>query len=262
MRGSEHVSVAVLTTGGALWLMNGQMDVSGPAVAAMGAAAIGALVPDIDHPKAWISNRIPASLFGLGVTVLAAYGIMRWSAQGASSQMFGPMFVGLADMMVPLLSWAWLAVAVGLVLLVVSMIIASVVEHRGATHSLAAGAVVTCIALIAFAFAGRPTIGLWFGWGFLTHLLTDALTPMGCPALLWPWHPGGSRWSIPKPAMRPMTVPGAQQSATPSTNTSVGANGDGGLAQPVEDLPRHVTTGLAQDVLAPSDLEGGRQEVS
>ncbi len=261
MRGPEHVSVAVLTTGGALWLMNGQMDLSGPAVAAIGAAAIGALVPDIDHPKAWISNRIPGSLIALGLMTLLGFWFVGWTVRRDPSQMFGPVFTGMLDAVRPHLGWAWLALAIGIALLVASMVIAAMVEHRGPTHSLSVGFGLTLVALVGFAIIGRPALGLWFGWGYLTHLLTDAMTPMGCPAFLWPWRPGDSPfWRTPKPAIRPMTVPGAQETATPSTNTSVGANGDSGLAQPVEDLSIHMTTGFAEDVLAPSDLNSGRQD--
>lgn len=261
MRGPEHVSVAVLTTGGALWLMNGQMDVSGPAIAAVGVAAIGALVPDIDHPKAWISNRIPGSLILFGLMTLLGFWFVGWTVRRDPSQMFGHLFTRMLDAVRPHLGWAWLALAIGIALLVASMVIAAMVEHRGPTHSLGVGFGLTLVALVGFAVVGRPALGLWFGWGFLTHLLTDAMTPMGCPAMLWPWRPGDSpMWSNPKPAIRPMKVPGAQQSATPSTNTSVGAVGDGGLARPVEDLSIHMTTGFAEDVLAPSDLNSGRQD--
>lgn len=237
VRGSEHVSVAVLTSSGALWLMNGQLDLSAPAVAAVSAAAIGSLVPDIDHPQAWISNRIPATLLSLGGMALGWYWFVGWYSQRNPSQMFGPMYEEMANMMAPLLGWAWLAVAVGIALLVASLVIARLVKHRGPTHSVSAGAALALIATIGFAIFGHPTIGLWFGWGYLTHLLTDMITPMGCPALLWPWRPGDlTRLSVPKPALTPMTRPGAKETMSPSRNTSADACPSRASLVGVEDL--------------------------
>jgi membrane-bound metal-dependent hydrolase YbcI (DUF457 family) len=266
MRGSEHVAFAALTTGLGLYALNhGRIDLSVPAIAAVSVAAIASLVPDIDHPRAWISNRIPATLIAGGLAALLGYWIMQLTTPKSGRPAISTALAKpLLEASRPLLGWAWLAVAMGAALLLIGMIVANSVEHRGETHSLTVGASLSLIALIGFAIAGQPaTLGLWFGWGYLSHLLTDSMTNTGCPALLWPWNGGGrATLRTAKPAFQPMTRPGAQETGTPSPTTSAVANGDGELAQPVEDLQSHMTTGFAKDVLAPSDLEAGQQSES
>jgi membrane-bound metal-dependent hydrolase YbcI (DUF457 family) len=89
----------------------------------------------------------------------------------------------------PFLGWAWLAIVVSIMLFAASRFIGSVVEHRGPTHSFTVGAALSLIVCLGFAIAGQTwTLGLWFGWGYLSHLLADGITQMGCPAILWPWQ--------------------------------------------------------------------------
>ncbi len=218
MRGSEHVSFAVVTTGGALWLMNGQFDLNTYAAAAISAAAVGSLVPDIDHPKAWISNRIPASLLGLGLAGLGLYAYAAWTVARGDTSMGAAMIAPMADLLRPILGWAWLSVALGVVLLAASIVIANIVEHRGPTHSLAVGLALTLIAVVGFAISPLAwTLGLWFGWGYLSHLLADLITPMGCPSLLWP--AGSTSLTVRMPRNSAVTEPHATPSATPSVGT-------------------------------------------
>lgn len=64
--------------------------------------------------------------------------------------------------------------------------------HRGATHTLPA------VALVAAAvwFATRDVnLTAAAGWGYLSHLIGDTLTPMGVP-WLWPVQRLGSRLSV------------------------------------------------------------------
>ena len=224
MRAPEHVSIAVVTTGGLLFALNGfEFDVTAQTAAAVGVAAIGSLVPDIDHPQAWISNRIPATLVASGGGVLLSYAIANWMLGRETSQSMGSALMGpLAEMMRPLLGLAWVALASGIALLVVSIVVARTLGHRGPTHSLAINAALTVVAVIVFAITGPSwTLGLWFGFGYLTHLLADMLTPMGCPSFLWPAGEGLPR--IPLPQSQPMTRPGAQEIGTPSQITSTAA---------------------------------------
>lgn len=188
MRGPEHVTFAVLTTGGVLWLTSqGQLDLAA-AAAAMGAAGIGALAPDIDHKQAWISARIPVSMIVLGgaFLLLRAYGawlIARDAADGVAAVLAVP----LLEYSTLLVGWAWLALMVGLALVLTSWIVRLVAGHRGPTHSLAIAAAATVVACSVLAVVRLPVeLGLWFGWGYLSHLLTDGLTPKRCPSLLWP----------------------------------------------------------------------------
>ncbi len=188
MRGPEHVSIAVATTGGALWLMSGQMDLSAYALSAMSIAGIGSLVPDIDHPQAWISNRIPASLLAGGIVTLGSYKYLDWSkSRGGSSGIVAGLIPPLVAMMKPFMPLAWFAIAIAISLLATSIILTLLVEHRGPTHSLLVGFGLTMGITLGLVISGAPwMLGLWFGWGFLTHLLADMTTSMGCPSILWP----------------------------------------------------------------------------
>ena len=171
---------------------SGELTMSGPVIAAATSAAIGSLVPDIDHPNAWISNRIPGTLAGFGLLFLAWFGFGNWyvSTVGAAS-IGASLWIPLISGSRSLISWAVLASAIGIVLFVAAHIVAKVTEHRGQTHSLSVGAVLTLVACVGFAVAGQSwALGMWFGWGYLTHLLADLITPMGCPALLWPLGAG------------------------------------------------------------------------
>ncbi|MBW3609155.1 MAG: metal-dependent hydrolase [Actinobacteria bacterium] len=78
------------------------------------------------------------------------------------------------------------ALAVGTILRLPMIVVALAARHRGATHWLLTGAVVTA-ALTALAAALSPTlappIGLGVALGYVTHLLADACTPHGAPLL-------------------------------------------------------------------------------
>lgn len=180
--------LAALTTGGALFALgHGQVEMAAPALAVVAAAALGSLVPDIDHPKAWISSRIPLTLIAYGLVFLMWFGFSNWYASGLRPTVIGAsLWISLVDMSRPLLGWAVLALVLGVALLALASTVAAIVEHRGPTHSLGACAVLTLMACVGCAVAGQPlTLGAWFGWGYLSHLLADLATPMGCPALLW-----------------------------------------------------------------------------
>jgi len=138
----------------------------------------------------------------------------------------------MADMLRPLLGLAWVALATGAALLIVSIIIANVLEHRGPTHSLAVNVVLTVMATIVFAITGPSwTLGLWFGFGYLTHLLADMTTRMGCPSILWP---AGTGMRVPVPTS--MTRPGVQEIGAPSQTTSTVTSGSHPSIGGSEDL--------------------------
>ena len=93
----------------------------------IGAAMLGALLPDIDHPGSWLGRR----------------------------------------------------------LMPVSMLLSSLIGHRGLTHSLIA--VVAMVAVIYwFSDVANATV-LALAVGYLSHLGADAVTNSGIPAL-WPWR--------------------------------------------------------------------------
>ena len=208
MRGSEHITVAVATTAGAVWFFMGRSGDAtlGIYAATSGAAAIGALAPDIDHPKSLISNGLPARLFALGLCMLLLVtvgGVML--SQQAGDTLGAAMLTPIIEAVRPFIGWAWALVLVAITLLAVSHVVSSLFEHRGPTHSLAAAAAFTLFACIGFALAGQPwLLGLVVGWGYLSHLMTDAITPMGLPAVLWPWVP--CRPTTPSPPYDPQMV--------------------------------------------------------
>lgn len=129
--------------------------------AALAAAGIGALLPDLDRPGSLAGRLVPGSSLGR---------IGRFAA-GALLAYLGWMERDRAVLICGLLVAA-----------------AGALEHRGFLHSLAA-------LVLAWWAAGRIGVGaepaLALGWG--SHLALDLLTPAGVP-LLWPW---GRRFSLP-----------------------------------------------------------------
>ncbi|MEW5931979.1 MAG: metal-dependent hydrolase [Bacillota bacterium] len=129
--------------------------------AALGVAAAGSLLPDLDCPGSLAGRFVPGSSLGR-VGRLAAGALLGY------------------------LGWAKgdrVALACGVLLAVVGLL-----EHRGLLHSLAAlGFAVWAVGRVA------PGTGpaLAVGWG--SHLALDLLTPAGVP-FLWPW---GRRFSLP-----------------------------------------------------------------
>lgn len=235
MRGPEHLAFAVVTTGGALFAVShGHVEIAAPAVAVVAAAGVGSLVPDIDHPQAWISNRIPATLLAFGLVFVLGVKFAEWSvAHGGAMGLGAALGTPLLSTFRPQLGWAWLAMTLGIVLLAVAMLVAAFVEHRGPTHSLTVGVALAAVVCIGVAIAGQPwTLGLWFGWGYLSHLLTDMITPMGCPAFLWPWREGDrATWRGSVPTSMPKTRPVALDTRSPTRNAAANAVGESTSAE-------------------------------
>jgi len=129
--------------------------------AALAAAGIGALLPDLDCPGSLAGRFVPGSSLGR---------IGRFAA-GA---------------LLAYLGWVRHDRAVLICGLLVAA--AGVLEHRGFLHSLAALAL-TWWAVGRIGVDAEPALAL--GWG--SHLALDLLTPAGVP-LLWPWS---RRFSLP-----------------------------------------------------------------
>lgn len=217
MKGPDHAMIAAATTAGAVWLLTrGSEEATFAAYASASAAAgIGALVPDIDHPKSLISSGIPSRLLALGgvAVMLVTVGdflLGREKTPSLSSALLMPTI----DAVRPYLGWAWLVIGLAVALLVASLVASIFLEHRGPTHSYVAAAAASAGATIAALIAGQSwLLGLCFLWGYVSHLLTDALTPMGLPFALWPWN------EAPVPALAaahrspavPMTTPVPQE---------------------------------------------------
>jgi len=185
------MAVAAATTAGAVWLVVGRTgDASlGLYAVTAGAAAVGALIPDIDHPHALLSKRIPLGLFAAGTMVLGLVSLGGHMVSRQGSDTLGSvMITPMVEAARPFIAWAWVLVLMAILLPAASSVASSVLGHRGPAHSLAAAAMVTVVACLGLALAGQPwSLGLVVGWGFLSHLIADATTKMGLPALLWPW---------------------------------------------------------------------------
>ncbi len=146
--------------------------------------AVGALVPDIDHPRSTVSRGVPqrllraAARIALPLVVITALSVALGYSELADDAR------GLGR---PLLGFAGLLALLACVLVLVSLLFAHVFGHRGATHSLAFAVGAGLFAAAACARAGlSPWYGALFGLGWLSHLVVDALGRRGLPSLLWP----------------------------------------------------------------------------
>lgn len=148
-------------------------------------AGVGALAPDLDHPRSTASSGLPRKLMSQAVQIAApliimvvVFGLFGSKSTGAS------IFSAFA----PLLSFsAWL-LGLSVLFFGASGIIRATTGHRGATHSFVFCAVAMLVACVVSAVLSRPVwFGLAFGWGWLTHLGADALTHMGLPSVFWPF---------------------------------------------------------------------------
>ncbi len=138
-------------------------------------SAVAATWPDIDHPDAWVSRRARPALALAGAAVaLLALGEARTPAELAALLALGGL---VGHLLGGALLWG-LRRAVG--------------GHRGATHSLLAPG------LLLLAWAAQMGTGGWgwlpvlLAWGWLLHILGDAVTPAG-------WRPLAP---LPGPALR------------------------------------------------------------
>lgn len=186
MRGRTHLLIGVGSTVVALWVLRAGGEGVDPVTAVLGvvAAAAGSLAPDLDHGGSTASRRIPRKLAFEAVGVLApvfagaalasTYVQPSWGA--AIVEALGPVIrVGL-----------WLLLPAAL-LVGLSVLVRAVSGHRGMTHSLAFASCAGVGASVLCAHAGLSwVIGACLGWGWVTHLLADALTGRGVPHLLWP----------------------------------------------------------------------------
>lgn len=164
---------------------------------AAGAAAAGSLAPDLDHPFSKASFGIPTALLSYGGVFLL---VAEFQRRSASPQLFDLALLGEGYFVA-----ARLAVAVGLILLISSLLFGLLFSHRGPVHSLAFGIGVTGAFTVGLAILGAP-LWLWapFAWGWIAHLLADATTPHGIPCLLWPFGSGIAEQYMLVPRTRPV----------------------------------------------------------
>lgn len=181
LRGRQHISIGVGTTAlaiGVTQVADAGVDVRVMAPSLV-AAAIGSLGPDLDHPGSIASMSIPVTLITYGGVFLAARG---WEASRPEA-----LPIVLSAFGAEWVTGAWAAIAVGIGLIAVSMVLGAAFGHRGIVHSVAFGAGVAALVAVALAAVDAPVqLALPFAWGWLAHLLADAVTPAGLGKLLWP----------------------------------------------------------------------------
>ncbi len=189
MNGTAHFLIGGASTALGLWGAQrlGLPVETGAIVIGAATGAASALIPDIDHPHSTISRGLPRRFLRVGFTLLLIpLGLALVSFIRESDGTASGLIHSLAN--TPFYQWGVWIILPPLFLMGLSFLISHVFGHRGATHSLVFTAGATLIAMVCcLIFHVSWEYGLIFGWGWLSHLLADAITPEGLPSLLWPF---------------------------------------------------------------------------
>jgi membrane-bound metal-dependent hydrolase YbcI (DUF457 family) len=150
--------------------------------------SLGSLFPDIDHPRSTISRTIPGVLFGIGLAILL-FPVVSAMIPAAFEDFRSASNIFQFLHQLPLTRLGLLLVILAVAIKVTSAIISACFGHQGAIHSLVFAAGATILAIVVCV---RSDVAWWyglpFGWGWLSHLLADAITEMGLPSLFWPFQ--------------------------------------------------------------------------
>lgn len=156
-----------------------------PLAAGLGVTALGSIAPDIDHPRSMISSTLPKHLFKFGsrLLLLISMPVLITLASRRRYNLMDPGQLLQQDIFRLLLIITLGAAG----LFTLSRLVNAFLKHRGPIHSpiFSAGIILVVTFLIAVFIPGWWWMGLTFGWGWLSHLAADSLTPAGIP-LLWP----------------------------------------------------------------------------
>ena len=148
MKAGSHLVVGAAAGWLAVWALQSagtavpaDVFLAGPLV-----AALGALVPDIDHPGSTVSRRVPRRLTHWALRVAAPVGLV----VAVSLALHQSWVAGkAAEAGEPLLRLAGLLMLPAVVIVAASLLASGLLGHRGATHSLlfalVAGAIVAAI---------------------------------------------------------------------------------------------------------------------
>jgi membrane-bound metal-dependent hydrolase YbcI (DUF457 family) len=153
------------------------------------ATAAGSIATDLDHPSSFVSNTIPTRFIRVALAVLAIPILAALATLLGTRDMAGTLGTFTALVWgVNFLRWAAIALGASLGLMILSLLLYKSLHHRGPLHSLLITAGVTLAVCTAFALFGASwTWGLFFGWGWLWHILADGLTEQGVP-FFWPFN--------------------------------------------------------------------------
>ena len=187
---TEHILIGVGAAG--LAILAGQaLGFSCPTTSTLltgaGVIAAGAIAVDIDHPRSYVSSGLPLDILDRLLPLVVFVAVL------AAALLAGRDTKGLIGLLQT--SWVKLALTVvglALALMLASWLIAGTLGHRGPLHSLAfsVGITVVAVGVLLFLVPGFSWWwGLWFGWGWLSHVLSDGLTRYGVPF----WWPFSSR---------------------------------------------------------------------
>jgi inner membrane protein len=150
MQGKTHVLIGTAAS----VLLIGKFGFK-PDILAIAAAAVGSLIPDIDHPKSMINQKIlPVNNKLMKILAYAGGGaFLLYKNMGLRS---------------PLLTM------IGIFLIMVGLS-----HHRGFTHSIIGTAAVSAIVFMLFKSYGMENVRIAFIIGMISHLVADYFTTGG-----------------------------------------------------------------------------------
>jgi membrane-bound metal-dependent hydrolase YbcI (DUF457 family) len=219
INGGQHAGIAAGSTIVIGWGMQRLgADVGSPVLLTAAVVAVaGSLAPDLDHPHSLASFTIPSALLAYGGGFLL---MMRISPTLPKPQLIGPILSALPPIYTEA---AWVAVAAGLVLLLVAFVLGSTFGHRGLVHSVGFGLIATLVFMCVTLLLGAPAWwALVFAWGWATHLAADATTHDGLPDVLWPIGSGLLHLDLRAP-VRPVMPPPESMAVRPPATTVLAA---------------------------------------
>lgn len=181
--GAGTVGLGILA---AEWMGMPQITASGLGMGVVLTAA-GAIATDLDHPKSFISHSIPSRLLRIALAILTIPTLAFFAtllttpgSQGVWGH-FTDLLLGMA-----ILRWSLIAVGGCIGLMGLAWLLYKSLHHRGALHSLAFTLAITLSLCAIFISLGQAWVwGLFFGWGWLWHILADGMTKDGVP-FFWP----------------------------------------------------------------------------
>jgi len=183
--GREHVAIGAGSTFVVLAVaqVNGHPVATTLGVSAVAVAAAGSLGPDLDHPRSLASATIPAALITYSLFFLMSPWVASWH----------PLLAGL-DLSGMGPRWtiaAWMALAAGVTLFLLSWILGAAFGHRGPVHSLGFGAMATAALVVVLVLFRLPLwLALPYAWGWIAHLVADSTTARGLQHAFWPLNRG------------------------------------------------------------------------
>lgn len=198
MNGKQHLAIGAIAGGIGAYVITqwGHAPAAVPSGLVIASAGIGAIIggvgglaPDIDQRNATVSRRLPQKLVTVGIVLLLPFILAGLITSVGKRGDFSDIILALEPMLQSDLTLAGVMIIGGaLMLLVLSRLINLWWGHRGATHSFFFAAIATALWMIPYAVFDVPWWwGAVFGLGYLSHLLADATTEKGLPALWWPF---------------------------------------------------------------------------